>query len=62
MVAKIVVQPMAVPVGTFMDRDGKAIWVVVSREWQRTFEQMARMINDQQTAIEALEARVTALE
>ena len=53
---------MAVALGTFIGNDGKPVVVIVSREWQRTFEQMARMINDQQTTIEELEARVTALE
>jgi type III secretory pathway component EscU len=61
MATNIVVQPMSVAIGTFHDRNEQPVYVVLTTEWQRTLDKMVRLLNEQQTTIEELDARVTAL-
>ena len=62
MTAKIVIQSERVALGTLDGPNGKPVLVYVTREWRRPLEQMAKLVNDQQAPIEALTARIEALE
>lgn len=57
MTAKIIIQPSFVPIGT-ADAGGRAVPVLVTNEWRRPLEQMAKLVNEQQATIEALQKRL----
>lgn len=52
--ANIIIQQLNVPIGTFVDKDGKTVLVYATQEWRRPLEQMAKLVNQ-------LQARITAL-
>lgn len=54
------IQSHLAPIGTFNTPDGKAIQVYVTYEWRRPLEQLAALVNEQQAAIEVLQARLAA--
>jgi hypothetical protein len=59
--AKIQIQPMNVALVSFTGSDGRPVQFYITREWHRPLEQLAALVNAQQTTIEALTARIVAL-
>lgn len=53
--AKIVVQRISVPIVILVMQDGKEFPLHITHEWHRPLEDMAKLVND-------LELRVSALE
>lgn len=57
---KASIQKEFMPLVNMTMQGGKSVPLYITKEWRRPLEQMAQLINEQQLAIEALQARLTA--